>query len=257
MKDHPLFPPKDDDEDAPEVARIIVTRHEAGGPVVAPHTFAAEDLQSFEDIVGLFGGGNYELIARDARRITARRQYRLGGKSKPLVAEEPSETPRPQPAQQSAGADALVMTMMQTMMQMQQAQHQSTMQFLSAMVQSNQNNGREHVQAMQQSYQAAQEAQTRLMSAIIEAGRGASGGGGLSADAAIQFIEMGAEMVHGQREGGGGGEGEGGGDLEAVTEGMNVATQFMDAIGRVRSRRGPPMHGPAPPPSSSESEAAE
>jgi hypothetical protein len=49
--------------------------------------FRGDDLTSLQQIFSKFGGGKYELIARDATnsRITARRTYAIAGESLPLI----------------------------------------------------------------------------------------------------------------------------------------------------------------------------
>lgn len=86
---HPLFPIDEDAANAPTPAVhfIQVVRHDAGQKYTAPRLFKADELTSLIQLVDLYGGGKYEVVARDQTnsRITARRTYVIEGESKPLV----------------------------------------------------------------------------------------------------------------------------------------------------------------------------
>lgn len=131
---HPLFPPHDDDDDAPEVASFHVTRFEPGRPnaVWHPHLFSANDLTDLADLHARFGGGHYELVARAANgAVTARRRYPLAGPSKPLAEEPPDESPAaPPPAPSVPQSPPLGDGMFAVLMQMMQMQQQSMLAFL-------------------------------------------------------------------------------------------------------------------------------
>lgn len=89
---HPLFPQEAEDKDEPFVAFIQVTRFDQGGQMWCDRLFTAEELSDLSQIRDLYGGGHYELIARspavrDIRKpgnITARRRYKIPGRSLPL-----------------------------------------------------------------------------------------------------------------------------------------------------------------------------
>lgn len=85
---HPLFLPEEDD-DAPQVSEIQVSRMENGQQVFAPRVRPASELQSLEQIAGEFGGGTYILIARYDGRISTRRKIVLPGPPKPMYDEGP------------------------------------------------------------------------------------------------------------------------------------------------------------------------
>lgn len=136
MLNHPLFPPENDDEEAPEVEGIHVSRYGEGPPKWCAYLFGAEELTELQQIQEMFGGGTYELIARAGGRISARRRYVLDGRSRPLVygAAVTEPTPQPTPPAQpvpvvtgDAGGLGLIAQMM---MQSQQ----STMQLVTAMM---------------------------------------------------------------------------------------------------------------------------
>jgi len=99
MNHHPLFPAKDDLSDPPEVLTIHVMR---AGEGYASRAFEPGELMSLETLYELFGGGQYTLIARNERHVTARMTYPLNGPSKPLnegaTVGHPNQAPQAQPA---------------------------------------------------------------------------------------------------------------------------------------------------------------
>ena len=102
--EHPLFPPTDEDDDPPEVEYIHVSRFENGRTPWCAHKFAPEELTELEEIADMFGGGMYELIAKNGPRISAKRRYEIAGRQKPLIfgavgtETEPERTIGPAPA---------------------------------------------------------------------------------------------------------------------------------------------------------------
>jgi len=92
---HPLFPidPQKDDEHEKEIARIRVSRWYRGTQKWCPRLYGADELRSHEQLVELFGGGTYELIALDegGETIIARRRFNLPGKPLPFDGEEDEE----------------------------------------------------------------------------------------------------------------------------------------------------------------------
>ncbi len=103
--EHPMFP-IDEGQLPPEVAYIQITRFEAGkGQLWAPRMHRGDEIQSLQDIADLYGGGEYELIARgkdptsgNATTITKKQVWRIAGISRPL-----GEIPKDAPAQQERG----------------------------------------------------------------------------------------------------------------------------------------------------------
>lgn len=130
---HPLFP-NDNDESPPEVGYIHIIRHESNGRKIQfPKAFLAEELQSLEQISGMFGGGNYELVARDLNnRISRRVKVYLDGppKSMALVSDDDEDeeieekTAKPvTPAAPAFAVDSIMGMFMHSMtMQMQMMQ---------------------------------------------------------------------------------------------------------------------------------------
>jgi len=92
MKNHPLFP----EAAEADIECFHVTRHAQGGGGVewsaTPHK--PEDVTELSQILELYGGGHYELVARGMlagkagekgrKGINARQTYRLAGDPKPL-----------------------------------------------------------------------------------------------------------------------------------------------------------------------------
>jgi hypothetical protein len=164
LEAHPLFPAKNDDEEAPEVIVIKVSRREANGMAFVPETFAADALVDESQIYERFGGGVYELIARDNRAITARRGLVLAGPSKPLFpdpppsAHQPASSGAPAAAPPPAGAPAwlgIVSVFMPMLLQWltgQQQQSRDSQQAMQTLM----------VNMMQQSQQSNQQMVTML-----------------------------------------------------------------------------------------------
>lgn len=106
---HPLFHAKDEDSDPPEVLTIQVYRREGNAMVLIPRRFLAEEFTDETQLADWYGGGFYEIVARNASRITARKALQLPGPPKPLFdAESMPQTPAPSP---QTGAVASPMAM--------------------------------------------------------------------------------------------------------------------------------------------------
>lgn len=174
---HALFPPTDEaDEEAlaPIVSEILVTRVEFGRKVTAPRAFKGEEIQTLADLYTMFGGGDYELIARHRNRISARRRHTLPGPPKPMydASGEPVKVASPHQPQSpvmgnspmpglpsDGGIMALLMSMMQMMMQAQQASSQQTTSIMLAMMNGGSERTKEHMQEMRLSYERNSELQ--------------------------------------------------------------------------------------------------
>ena len=219
---HPLFL-NENDEPPPEVGFIHIIRWENGGKTHVPKAFTAEELQSLEQIKEMYGGGNYELIARDYNnRISRRIRVNLPGKPKPLSEDEPEDeteennsrnysapVPVPQNPFPIEGIMGMFMHSMTTQMQMQQAQQQQQMQMQMA-------------QAEAARQQAAE--QTKMMIAMMTANKGQdmtpilvammqnsaemfkmmlTKGGGMGSSEILEAIQIGTNLVKGAQEGAG------------------------------------------------------
>ncbi len=101
FEEHPLFPPRSEDEDPPEISWIQITRRDTAGRMVfCPQRFPAAELTDLAQIASLFGGGTYELIGRTGHgRLAAKRGYELAGASKPMAELEPPAGPSAQTGQ--------------------------------------------------------------------------------------------------------------------------------------------------------------
>jgi len=100
---HPLFPARTDDEEPPEVLFIQIHRWENNVPILVPRRFGAAELVEEQQIFDMYGGGKYEITARNAKNITAKRGVQFAGVSKPLfdVDTQPIPPASPQSAQQA------------------------------------------------------------------------------------------------------------------------------------------------------------
>lgn len=137
---HPLFPVHDPEDEPAEVGWIHVLRYEHGIQRYAPRLYEAGELTSLEQLSEWYGGGAYELVAKDSRkaRITDRRKYHLPGRSLPLSehdAPEPPAAPAATIAANAADPSAAVMSnMMALMTQIMAQQAQSQAQMMAAVV---------------------------------------------------------------------------------------------------------------------------
>ncbi len=76
----PLFPR----ETRKNVEKLVISRLEDGGWRRVPELLTAADLPDREAVRARFGGGRYDVIGRDAKRITARTRFVLEGLPLPL-----------------------------------------------------------------------------------------------------------------------------------------------------------------------------
>lgn len=210
MKGHPLFPSDDEDDDR-DISWIRIVRSEATGWVWVPRRFSAEDLTSLEDIHRLFGGGHYELIAKDIndRFITHRQKYTIPGHPLPLV--PGSESP-PLPNQAPSGplssfpvatASAPVQPSMDSnviglMMQMQQQQQQMMMQvmmqqtqMMTAFVTASKQDAHTLIDSMSKHSESMANSQGQFYSAMIA---GTQGRQSAPPDQAKDFLALGLKL---------------------------------------------------------------
>jgi hypothetical protein len=203
---HPLFPAASEDDEPPEVQTIHVTRVPDGTHYRA---FGPEELTSLEQLYQMFGGGQYTLLARNAKFITARIAYTLPGKSKPLNP-SPEEPPPvaiapPASAPTQGTSDSLFLGMIQmmqanttAMMQMMSAQSAKQTEMMIAMMSQGNSGSREHIQAMQALHDRHSQEQARLMQALLETAKGGTSGSG-QMDGFMQGIEF-AKQIAGAGE---------------------------------------------------------
>jgi hypothetical protein len=207
---HPLFPAKSDDEDAPQVTQISIARWNIakGRNEYVPRMFAAEEIHDLSAISALFGGGQYELISRYGNRITARRQYDIAGEPRPLVDEPPRPAPPlaapalQQHAHSSSGGPPgwvlgmlpmllpIVLEYLKSAASERQAQQVQTNQMMIGVMQTQQSSSQAFITALSN----------------LHASHGGNGGGGGRADfmAGIEFMEnlLNAKMEEAKAGGG-------------------------------------------------------
>lgn len=202
MKDHPLFPPGDDDESPPDIGKITVCRKEGARNVTIPRQFEPEELVSLEQIHESFGGGTYELFGRtlNGKRIAAKRVYELPGPSRPLTG-EPTATQSTPTVHASGGGDtaSLLLTLMTAQQHATAAQSASMLAFLGTIMQS-QNQmvmammskdseaARNHIAQMQSLFQGFAGNQAELFKTMAEAK-------GAGAPDAFKAFEKGLEFA--------------------------------------------------------------
>lgn len=203
---HPLFPDKD-----VNISWILLTRHEAQGQVYHPNKWDPEELQDMQPIQELFGGGVYELIARDERSIVARTKFKLPGPSKPLVPEASAPAPVAAPVMHGGGgsSDAIAAALLnlipvilqsntqnqQAMVQVLQAQATQQTQFLTAMMQASKQDGNALIQAMAE----LSKAQTKTMADAMQmAHQNQQSGKGSSGDDVLEVLTTGIELGRSQ-----------------------------------------------------------
>ncbi len=225
---HPLFPAASEDDDPPEVQTIHVTRVPDGTHFRA---FGPDELTSLEQLYQMFGGGQYTLLARNLKCITARVAYTLPGKSKALnpAPEEPTALPAVAPvaAATPATSDNFFLGMMQmmqqntaTMMQMMQAQSAKQTELMIAMMSQGNSGSREHIQAMQALHDRHAEEQSRLMQALLETARGAPQNGTGQMDGFVRGLEFAREYA------------TGGGESDELTEIFSSIAPFLAGAGK-------------------------
>lgn len=96
---HELFLQEDEGRPLKPIHYIHVSRFEGSQKYNHPRLIPADELPDAESLFRRFGGGRYELTARDAskKRIITKRAFVLPGKSKPLESFEEDEEERDSP----------------------------------------------------------------------------------------------------------------------------------------------------------------
>lgn len=167
--EHPLFPIEEGTKSF-EVSYIQVARKEGGAMCFCPQVFRAEELTTLEQITERFGGGTYELYARNASptnpgapaRITKRRMVTLAGRPKPIdpsnatMQEEVAAGIRPSPFDAAkptgglAGDSGILVAILQMGQQSAQRAQEQSMQFMTMFMQMMQSSKQESAQMMTQ-----------------------------------------------------------------------------------------------------------
>lgn len=113
---HPLFPPEDEHHKPIAIKAIYVKRFETSGMVSALRPFAPEELQSEQDLFQMFGGGTYQLQARDERgRVDRTVRITIPGPKKSMLGDvaiedaPPAMAPRPSESMGHGGTGSTVL----------------------------------------------------------------------------------------------------------------------------------------------------
>jgi len=264
VQEHPLFPAMSEDEELPIVQFITITRWDRGRQIWGS-TVPASELQTTQDIINLYGGGDYLILARKLSKkgdgsagvVTKQRRIFLPGKSKSMGGEEEPEhgsssdaasAVMPTFAAGGAPPDAmtsLLMTMLAQQSQQAaqataaaQAQQQNFMQMMIAMMGSGKSESAEMTKVMLQ--MGAQQSQNmmQMMTVLLS-----NKGGGPE-----EFAKY-AQIIDALKGKGGGGDGEGGGagggDIASMLEN---AADFVQGVVALKGGVGPTLPaGDAPP----------
>jgi hypothetical protein len=259
---HPLFLSEDPDKPAPEGIEVITIRRANGAKKETyPHSFVAADLQSFEDIHKSFGGGDYELIGRNAHHIVSRKYVTLPGPSLPFSPTDAS-APAPQPPASNArggggdglgGMGAVIVAMIQSQAAQAQAQAQMMGQMMVAAMSRKEApptppQDTALIQLLMKASHDDRQALTSLFATIATREPPAPSG---DISAFQQGMALAMQLVESQ-----GAAASGGGDwtpdtilqtVQAAVEGMKVAKDLAPSRPTVVEAPQPPQ--PAPPPS--------
>jgi len=223
---HPLFPERDGDLAPPEICTIHVSRYERGRMRFAPMKFGPGDLNDLTDIYEIFGGGVYELIAKDSRnRISRKERVEIAGPSRPLTpdeAPEPVQTPPadvghgpgPRDYQRAGMSEPMMALMVQMMQQMHESnvnQQQANTQILVALLNRGQDSSKDYVQAM-----------GNLQGQFMQALANTSGGSG-GVDSFLKGVEMAADIRAGAEEAAGGDDNT----IRDIMQGVQMALQMQ------------------------------
>ncbi len=234
MKGHELFPGTDENPN-PDVHSILVSRSENGAMMQAPFGYIDQaELPNVAALFSRFGGGVYELVARDGKKICSRVRMNVAGDPKPLDGRTAPAfvMPPASAAPNGGGGGNTVGTIIAAIsalapvflgwMQMQGAQAQAQMQMTMAMINGKSADAAQQTQAMAQLYAA----QTQQMGAMFAALAKGSGGGDGS-ESVVKGMEMMQELMTSMMQGGGGGEGGEGGNPVAMVE--KIMGMFKEA----------------------------
>lgn len=212
MKGHPLFPCEEDDDDR-DISWIRITRCDSGTWMWVPQRYPADRIMSLEDIHGMFGGGFYELIAKDVndRYITHRQRYHIPGTSLPLIAGSEGAAPvasmsanptvsgptytvtPPTPPQPSIDTNiiGLMMQMQQQSMQMMMQMSQQQTQMMTAFVAASKQDAHSLIESMSKHSEAMANSQGQFYSAMIA---GVQGRQSAPLDQAKDFLSLGLKL---------------------------------------------------------------
>lgn len=247
---HPLFPCNSDDDDV-DIGFIHVVRHEGGNQVWCPHLFGADELTDLDQVHALFGGGNYELVARgtDKGGFVARRRVSLPGAARPLVVDggagqvTQSATVSP-PVPQAPGDSGLMGVLFQTMATQAQASQQLLLamlqqqsQMMTAVMARDADASKNHIQTMQQLHDRSMQQHAELMRVMVEASRGNSS----SAKELVEVLKEGIDLGRTSKATPDGDEEDG----DELTDLVETAAQVMQGLNGTAPPAAPAATPPA------------
>ncbi len=271
---HPLFPPKEDDEEdasPPEIQEIHVQRKENGRLFTAPRVFFPNELTSMPALYAEFGGGEYILLARNSRKqITGRTMVTIPGPPKPMFDDGtiPGQPSKSQPTQtpmnpmmammggmgSEGGIMPLIMMMMQNMMTQQQEASRQSMQMFMGFMQTMATGSQADKQAAQEAMnrQAERDARTaenqmKMMVELTQArGAGNSTGGEESFFKGVEFMKhFATQQVEMLKATAATGKGDGGFDLESLAGSLIEAFQGFKAFQGMAMGANPEIPAPS------------
>lgn len=138
---HPLFPiPEGKAYKPADISWIVVSRQQNGRTETCPRTFLADELPNQEALFTLFGGGTYDLMARNGANthMTRRSVLILPGPSKPLLPTQPEASPQAAPVATMAppmmhGSDPMI-AIMTLLFQSQMESSKMQMQMMTTLL---------------------------------------------------------------------------------------------------------------------------
>lgn len=258
---HPLFAVEGDEEEpdaeAPDIQEIWVQRKENGKYVTAPRSFQPSELMSLAQIFGEFGGGEYQLVARDSKkRIVRRVLHSLPGASKPMYDEGPAPPSKAPPQAidpmtammggAQGGVMGLVMMMMQQMMQAQSQAAANQSQMMMAFIQSMASGNQAQIAAAQEAMNRQaerdardKESQMAMLVKLTEA-RGNSTGSEETFFKGVEFMRQFStqQIEMAKATAAAGSKGGGDFDLESILESVGQALQGFSALKEMSGQGG-------------------
>lgn len=211
---HPLFPADENTDDpAPDVEWIQVTRFEKGRQVWCPRKIDAAELTELEQLHAVYGGGHYELIARNAGdeklKKLPKRQFRLPGKSLPFPGDEPEPEEKPAaapaPGPFGAGADGGAMavfgSIIVALINNGAQQAAAMMQLCTVMMTNSKTESRAQLEMVTRSFESNQKTSMEFAAKLAEVSRAAQPQASSSGDALAQGMELGLALGQGQNDG--------------------------------------------------------
>jgi hypothetical protein len=238
MKPHPLFPPRDDDHDAPAVYTISVGRFGPDGLKFHPTEYAAEDITTLADLFAIHGPGSYELVAKDENKQFVRKvRHKIDNLSPDAPAAPPPAAPPPAAGGLPTGLGDLgaLLGFLGTLMT-----NQTNM--MTAVIAASNTSSEKLATAMAGAQQQNQQAMAAIVTAVLS--KASDGGTEGVLGILSKGIELGRDSVPEA-------EIETGDDI-SLDEGVEAFTKGIDAVNKLQGLNPPAPGGPAgaarPPP---------